>query len=332
MKRIFIILCATILYAFILSACTNDTLSVAYEGFDYYSSSTNVDAVESIYTSNTANDKIDYYFSNTSTNATESINVSNTVIDEIDYYPNLINTEITEPIITLISPEDNASFWNNVLVSEGFVSLMGGDEMAWYIMPFGFNFHAISGLYLSLVDDYAVWTRQFHDGRRDIREFGKRTFIEDFGISKEELIQAAEAGYGRPMHEIDALVNWARYYFYNDITPRSQPPYSTDASVLFWAVYRFSLNDWYALFSNDVETVWNAFPGGGVFYNGRVYSAEWIMQNMDRAIHEEGIPFYEIESVFQRIDESFLAGMTEAIAAQSTFNATMAAMQANVNE
>jgi len=299
------------LYVLMLFACSNQALITTNEGLIYNPSYISTDATEQL------------------------LCMLNVEIIETSYYPNSIYAEIIEPTITLISPEDSESFWNNIFVGEGDVSLVGGDERGWYTTVFGFNFHAISGMFSRIVDDYLFneWLSQFHNGRRDNREFSKRTFIEDFGISLEQLIQAAEAGYGRPMHEIDALVNWARYYWFNDIyPPNTPPPYDTDLSVFFWASFRFSLSDWYALFSNDVETVWNAFPGNGVFHNGRAYSAEWIVQNMEQAIHVEGIPFHEIEGVFQRIDESFLAGMYEAVAAQSTFYATVAAIRALESE
>ena len=299
MKKTIILLFAIMLAVLILLACASHETDTTNDENDYFPSSVN-----------------------------SEINGATITNDELDDNPKPVDYKEAAPTITLISREGSSSFWDNVFMGEGALPLSDGDERAWYTTVFGFSFHAISGLYLRIIDEdiHNDWIRQFHDGRRDNREFSKRAFIEDFGISLEELFQAAEAGYGMTMQEIDDMVMWAREWI--NYADRPPAPHDTSRRITFWVNFQFSLCDWYALFSNDVETVWNAFPGGGVFHNGRAYSAEWIMQNMERAIHEEGIPLHEIEGVFQRIEESFLVGMAEAVTAQSTFDAEMSAMRA----
>jgi len=66
-----------------------------------------------------------------------------------------------------------------------------------------------------------------------------------------------------------------------------------------------------ALFSNDVYKLWAAFPGYGVIQNGRAYSPEWIMNNIEQAMIEEEIPLdYVIDIMVASNDHSVLNDIT----------------------
>jgi hypothetical protein len=183
--------------------------------------------------------------------------------------------------------ESLANLSESIFIGEGERIRGGGDTLTWYYWAFGFWFHNIPEYFMNAVGQEAFhgWTRQFHYGYRDGRTAHLRTLVEDFGITMQDIINSMEYLFGMPMHEIDARINWARY------GTHASTYEELEAQV--WAI-QHSLSDLEALFSNDVYAIWTAFPGYGVFYNGRVYSPEWIMQNINEAITDEQIPLQEI--------------------------------------
>lgn len=196
-----------------------------------------------------------------------------------------------DALIVAISDEKRTSLRENLFMGEGEGIHGSGDELRWYRQIFGLGFSGISSGFVDIVGDDAFneWTRQFtgHSpyGWRDSREANFRTFIEDFDITKRDLIISMESSFGMPMYELDALINWARY----DNCPDSD----------HWAM-RHSLSDIEALFSDCVYQLWEAFPGSGIVHNGRAYSPEWILNNVESAINEENIPLEDIERLIHR--------------------------------
>ena len=186
----------------------------------------------------------------------------------------------------------------------------GGTGMDWYIFVFCTTFYGIPvHIFMNTVgpDVFDDWRSQFEssgvDGWRSRREFSLRTFVDDVGITIEDFIRATEDNFGKPISEIDALVNWAR-----SVDPRAFAPFSEEEDIASLWRHFMSLCDIEALFSDDIYEIWAAFPGYGVLYNGRAYSPEWILNNIERAIIEEGIPIHEIERVFEVANDFSFTG------------------------
>ena len=169
-----------------------------------------------------------------------------------------------------------------------------GDAMQWYFTVFGFGIVNISSCFMRNIGNEAFdgWLQQFAgigfepDATRNRREADLLSFIEDFDLTKQDIIRALEQRYGKPMYKIDAQVN------------RVRAGYEMQ-HVTSWAS-SYSLSDIEALFSNNVSMLWAAFPGLGIYHNGRAYSPEWVLNNMERAIVEEQLPFSEIERILYR--------------------------------
>jgi len=158
-------------------------------------------------------------------------------------------------------------------------------DLEWYHQIFSwriFNIPSMFGRLLSQ-EEFDAWLYEFdtRGGSRNWREFSLITFIEDFNFTREDIIKAQEETFGKPMEEIDELINWARNGTH---TMREQ---QNEAQL--WEI-RYSFSDIEALFSNDVYKLWAAFPGYGVMRNGRAYSPEWIMNNIEEAMIDEQIP------------------------------------------
>jgi len=212
--------------------------------------------------------------------------------------------------IDLISLDDYIFIGGETIVNHG------GDAMNWYIRPFGFDFHAIPGIYSRLVghDVFMEWVTQPYFTDTNWRSLTMRVFVDYFNISQRDLIVALENVLEMSMDEIDERVNWAR-----ELAESDDIPYQYQRDVFRWSAHRFSLSDFDAIYSNDIEVIWNAFPGYGVFNNGRVYSPEWIVHNMERAIYEEQIPLDEIARVLDSVSGSGIM-FEELLAAFDSFN------------
>jgi len=240
-------------------------------------------AEDSIYEADGISDTIKYVDYNTD-------NTSNLIEDVVyDIYTYSSSDAFGAVPVTLLG---------DIFVGEGETIATGGDSLEWYHHPFGgVLINSICCHYVAFVGDDAFieWVHQFEShgeyGWRNRREANFRTFLADFGISIETIIQIEEEMSGLPIGEIDALVTWARGL---DI-----PSIECDDEaweVVLWTTRR-SLREIEALFSDDIYFVWTTFPGSGVFHNGNVYSPEWILNNMDRAISEEQIPLHEIDRI-----------------------------------
>ena len=209
----------------------------------------------------------------------------------------------------------------NIFAGEGTMVLGGGDAGIWFYWVFGFDYNFIpSHIIIELVglEAFSNWRAEFYPhGLRDIREISLRTLVEDFSITKADLTRVHEETYGLPMAEIDALVEWARNVDWAALCDDK----TWEAAK--WAVHVLTTTDIEALFSNDVSMIWASFPGFGVYTNGRAYSPEWILNNMERAIFEEQIPLHEIERIlgYTRYYSQFDA---IRLAAESTFQAAVA--------
>ncbi|MCL1935059.1 MAG: hypothetical protein FWF57_01575, partial [Defluviitaleaceae bacterium] len=159
-----------------------------------------------------------------------------------------------------------------------------GFEFIDFQAVFGWNFNAVPMFIIDIADQekYRVWRNEFSDmtigGHRDPRDFHLLSVIQTFNITKEQFIDAYERAMGnRPIHEINRLVTWARTVDFSTLT------FDEDTIAGFWR-NQYSLQEIEALYSNDIEQLWAAFPGAGAMINGHVYSPEWIINNIEQAI------------------------------------------------
>ena len=240
------------------------------------------------------------------------------IYDESNMYipePEVATADDSALAVT-ISEESRITLRENVFVGEGDAPSVGGDSLNWYIFSFGWRINSIPMHIAHIVGEEAFvqWTTQFSgqssDIRRNRREANLITFIEDFNISIEDILRVQEAAFGRPREEIEALISWGRYGIDTGFTDLGNEE--------LWASARFSRSDLDAIFSGDASRIWEAYPGHGVLHNGRVYSPEWIVQNIEAAVNVEQIPREEIERVLDMAsDFSYFLGdvVVEAVAA-----------------
>jgi len=212
-------------------------------------------------------------------------------IGDVDYSSNNNDADIKVTPVRLAE---------SIFLGEGQMVITGGDDLDWYYLVFGGPFiNSIPYHYMLIAgyDAFIEWKHQFEglgsNGWRNRREATLRTFVEDFSISMEEMIRIEEEISGLPIEEIDALVTWARNMDISLIECDDEA-----WEVALWAGMR-SLQEIEALVADDIYFVWEVFPGSGVIQNGRVYSPEWILNNMDMAIMEEQIPFHAIERIIE---------------------------------
>ena len=230
---------------------------------------------------------------------------------------------------TFLTSQDQILLRQNIFAGEGSMSLAGGDGGIWFYWVFGFDYNFIpSHIILDIVgaDSFSRWREEFYPhGSRNIREVTLRTLLEDFGITMEELIRVHERTYGLPMAEIDSLVRRAR----NIDTSTLSDDEAWELAK--WEVHVLTSADIEALFSNDVSKIWASFPGYGIYYNGRAYSPEWILHNIERAVLEEQLPIDEIERVINFAAHHHL--LTEVVsAAKAELQSAMNAMRDIVND
>jgi len=195
---------------------------------------------------------------------------------------------------TTLTNEGQFQLRERIFMSDGELLHVGGDALDWYFYVFGFDHNFIS---INIIDAlepgvYRNWRNQFETGQRNWREFSLRALIEDINISIESMIKIQEEIHGIPMAEIDALVTWARSFEF--------PPTVWDheaLKALDWSRHIFSLSDIEALFSNDVNVIWAAFPGHGILHDNKAFSPEWLFNNTERALYGELIPLDEFQAV-----------------------------------
>jgi len=194
--------------------------------------------------------------------------------------------------------DKHSALISNIFIGCGETLSGGGDGFDWFHGVFGHDFNFISGHYIAIVGskEFAEWTRQFEghgqDAWRNPREATLRSFIEDFGISIEQIIEAEEELRGMSMQEINELVEWSRTI---EIRPFERNDETRKA--MQWSTHVLTLSDIQSLFSNDVNEIWAAFPGYGTLHNNRAYSPEWLFHNIERATYGELIPLSELEGV-----------------------------------
>jgi len=221
-----------------------------------------------------------------------------------DTMPEPVPISIPEPVAMLpinplmlpISEESRVALRESMFIGEGAMPAAGGDGLVWYFSAFdSLRADGIPTYIMDITgrDVWYEWRAQFsgRGGARNRRELTLRSFIEDNNITKEDIISAQELDLRRTREEIESLINWARYGI---------PSSTTDPGwEYFWARLVFSLSDIEALFSGDVNLLWEAFPGYGVVQNNRAYSPEWILNNIRRAVLEEQIPMTEISRIIE---------------------------------
>ena len=202
-----------------------------------------------------------------------------------------ISDNISSPTINLDALRENTFIGGGEEIDIGTGSA-GGEGMEWYRSVFGFLPSGIDARFSDIVGDRAL--DQWAALPRDRRVPMLIAFIEYFNITMEDMIRAQEVAFGRTVDEIEALISWARY---GEDTGLTDPVLER-----FWERLVFSLSDFEALFSGDVHQLWDAFPGYGVVYNGRAYTPEWILNNIETAVVEEQIPLHEIERIINRAE------------------------------
>jgi len=246
----------------------------------------------------TESDVLMHEFAEMTENLPESTNdadttISNEIVDDIN------------SSATLLTYEDQTLLRRSIFIGEGPWIVLGGDGLSWYYNVFGEDFYFMPMHIVNLIDSqqFSDWVSQFEwyeSGLRDGREWGLRAAIQEFNISMEAIIAAIEEVFDLPMSEIDYLVTWAR-------TVEMPPAVWNDEA---WEARRWrshkSLSDIEALFSNDVNVIWAAFPGFGVLHNNRAYSPEWILNNTERAIYGELIHLSDIQLVIDTAVNDFL--------------------------
>ena len=198
-----------------------------------------------------------------------------------------------------LSEESRNFFRDNVFVGEG--DIAGARhihdredehihahslELDWYIYAFGLHFYTIPTTYIHLIehDNWILWRDQFpgFGGSRDLREFTLRSFIEEFNLTPQDLIFITEELTGITMEEFEIRA----------INDRERFGYHIDSS--YWTSRSSTPRAMHAIFSNDMQEIQANFPGHSIIYNNQVFSPEWVMDNMYRAIHEKQLPMDEI--------------------------------------
>jgi len=208
------------------------------------------------------------------------------------------NRYITSECVEYLNEQLFSGFRNPMHIGSG-----GGMGGGWAYWIFSHLFYGIPGHFVAIVGDDAfeqwvepvstTYRQRNASGGEVARSFNMYTFIAHFNISMHQFIQMQEYLWGMPMYEIDERVHWGRNFNH-----AVNSDFTESTSAMIWAG-RFSMKDIEALFSNDVNLLWAAFPGYGILYNNRAYSPEWILNNVERAVLEEGLPIDEIERVIK---------------------------------
>jgi len=174
-------------------------------------------------------------------------------------------------------------------------------HLGWYHRVLGEEISAIHTFIISYTigtDTFRGWLMEFGEfSTAPIRNRGELnliTLIDDFNLTAGDIISAQEATFSRPMGEIDALVNWARYGIDMGFSDPGNEP--------IWR-RRYTLSDLEAIFSGSVAQIWAVFPGYGVVQNNRAYSPEWILNNIVQAVREEQIPMLEILRILEKAED-----------------------------
>jgi len=222
---------------------------------------------------------------------------ANTSIEIFPKTAELITNNTNESIEVAsiaLAYEEHILLRQHIFMGKGDMVITGGDGMSWYYRPFGFDYHFIP---MHVIDH--IGGNEFHEWRVQfellnpygLRDFSLRALVASFGISMNDMIVMHEEILGRPISEIDELVIWARTV---DVPSTECNDEAFKATV--WRSWKSS-SDFEALFSNDANVIWAAFPGFGVLYNDNVYSPEWILNNTERALYGELIPLSDIYRV-----------------------------------
>ena len=204
------------------------------------------------------------------------------------------------------TPTENLTLQERFFVGEWTPVTLSGDSMGgpmfdWYNLPFSVGYMGISILYINYIGGQEVfneWINQFVflGGERPAHEAHIRSFADDFGLTIDDFIRLHEQENSMSISESDELILWAR-----DIFDRMDWDYMEDEygnNARSWH-FRTTSDEIRAKFSDCVYEIWEHFPGYGVVQNGNVYSPEWIIQNVEYAILEEGIPIEEIERILE---------------------------------
>jgi len=210
---------------------------------------------------------------------------------------------------------------------------------------FGISFYSFPYFIMDLIgkEDWRNWTGEFKPnsgGWRSSEEFNMRNFAIDFNLTPQDMIHAQERSHGLSIAEIDERI--ARARIISDFM-LSQPIGSVMGSAVeagyayipelglvylqelddrhFWSS-RLSLSDINAIFSNDINKLWNAFPGAGILHDDKAHSPEWIFTNIEQAIYSQLIP---LDKLHYLVNESFFAGYgtSEASAQLQTAHQTL---------
>ena len=189
-----------------------------------------------------------------------------------------------------------------------------------FMILFGWDFHTFQSFVMDLAgyERWSEWTNQFKphpNGSRHIHEFNLKNFVIDFNLTPQKIIEAQEISRNLSMADIDKRK--LRAIVIDDFI-RERPIGSVmlPARELGYAyipilgivtieeldergswINALSSQDIHALFSNCVTTLWQHFPGYGIYQSGRAYSPEWLLNNIERAIYGEALPLEELNRV-----------------------------------
>jgi len=172
-----------------------------------------------------------------------------------------------------------------------------------YDLAFALSFSGVCGSYMDYIggqDIFREWTDQFvfHGGERDSNEANFRTFADDFGLTVDDFIWIHEQANGMSIAESDELILWAREIFEIDSFAVDENGNRADS----WD-HRMTSAEIRARLSDCIYEVWEHFPGHGVIQNGHIYTPAWIIQNIDLAILEKGIPIEEITRILEWLSD-----------------------------
>jgi hypothetical protein len=110
--------------------------------------------------------------------------------------------------VNLISSNDDSRLKDKLFFFFFDFISAGGNELHWFYYIFGFNYNNISMFIINHtigIEAFDDWTKQFWHSR-NLREASLRALIEDFNITKEDIINAQESTLDMPMSEINELI------------------------------------------------------------------------------------------------------------------------------
>ncbi len=160
----------------------------------------------------------------------------------------------------------------------------GGDELRGYFIKYDAKFTSLDSNVLNLVDkeECEAWINNFTLGEREPSESNILNFVSEFNIPKEKLLEAISTQY-----------------------------YIEGATL--------TTEDVDIIYSNDMELINQTYISDyALYYNGGIYTPEWIYTNSLEKYEEEGIPAELVDEAMQKFKsfpftEEALAAMDKKV-------------------